>query len=179
MRPDYYSSHTRYGKSTKDDRMVVPTKPADAGDFSYMIPLAFLHEGTRFVATKGNITRTGVTDIDGHRVSANYGFRQGNHYYDDPDKDYINVKWDGYENTYHTARPNSGLYVRDGFNVYVNKAAYDQYLVDLAYNDDLAANRAKEAKSTKLEEEIAEAERRLEEAKRRLNAFNAYGFYNG
>ena len=69
---------------------------------------AFSEDGSR------QITRLATVDMDGHAVSSEYGWIQQNHYYDDPDKDYVNVRFDDVNYTWTTN--NSSIYVNPSAN---------------------------------------------------------------
>lgn len=139
----------------------------------YIIPLSYLHEGTRFVAYGGNnAMMTGVAAMDGHAVSNRYGMRQGNTYYsDNPERNYINVWFDGVEYGNHPCDRdkrgnrlpiNSGLYERDKFRIFVDKDAYDRYKEDVKWTPQTDEEKAREAKKAALLAQIdalkAEAE---------------------
>jgi hypothetical protein len=80
--------------------------------------IAFLRKGDRFmlVNTYGNQiqSRTGVTTMDGHAVSKNFGWVNGSHFYDAPSKNYINVRYDNPKTPYSGIRTNESLYQLPG-----------------------------------------------------------------
>jgi hypothetical protein len=78
--------------------------------------LNFLRKGDRFMlwsySSLGATFRHGTVWHDGSAVSKQYGWVGGNHYYDDPEKTYINVQFDDVK--YEGYNTNESIYVRPG-----------------------------------------------------------------
>lgn len=156
--------------------------------FNKRIPIDFLRKGDRFraerVATPDGemISLTGVAHMDGHSVSSNYGVRQGNTYWTDPDhpeRNYINVHWDHIDYTHRYGRddqydhwPNSGLkdHGKGAWVVWVDANTYDRYLRDKATNEALVAGAEEAVVRAALDAELAEARSLLNQAQERLAA---------
>jgi hypothetical protein len=126
-----------------------------ANDQQWMaeVPLDYLKEGDKFVLrSRGMPVRvaTGVADMDGHSVSERYGFRGGNYYYaDNPEKSYINVRWDGIEYSkkgrFDFNLPvNHSLYIKDGV-VFVSKEIAVRIALDQKQNSGLRSGNALQA----------------------------------
>lgn len=85
--------------------------------------LSHLVEGDRIRLVRGTHNTTSIlfatVAMDGHAVSNNYGSRVGNLYYEDPTKNYINVKFDF--TTYSMGHPNSTIYARDDWRLFVSE----------------------------------------------------------
>jgi hypothetical protein len=122
------------------------------------IPPGYLRKGDRFVAIKGvGVTRqivAGVADMDGTWVSPDHGFRpHGNLHYATPETGYINVHLDGlsYDGSTKGNWPNTGLATREGWKILVDPAIYALYLVDLAENQRIQAERDATTEEAKAE----------------------------
>lgn len=130
------------------------------GDMSY------LREGDRMMLRRVVGARPAeqvlaTAHMDGHRVSSEYGVRAGNRYFDDPQKNYINVKFDHV--LYTDTRPNSTIYQRDNWTIYVSKKIYDRIA------QDKAAACASEEKA-RLLAKIAEAEQVVADLRKQVDA---------
>jgi hypothetical protein len=129
------------------------------------VPLDYLKEGDRFVLRGAKYVSqlaTGVADMDGHSVSDRYGFRGGNGYYiDNPEKNYINVRWDGIEycknGSFDFSLPlNHSLYAKDG-TVYVSKEIAARIALDEEQNSGLRKDKLDQAvKDTKKRDLLAQ-----------------------
>lgn len=124
------------------------------------VPLDYLKEGDSFTLMSYGLpvrVATGVADIDGHSVSESYGFRGGSYYYsDNPEKTYVNVRWDGIEyckkGSFDFNLPlNHSLYIKDG-TVLVSKEVAARIQLDQEQNDGI--------KNDKLDQSIREAKKR-------------------
>lgn len=113
-----------------------------------IVPISYLKKGDRFTATRKTMTygasnsvirvSSGVADMDGHAVSESYGLRQGNTFFLDPERNYINVKWDGVSYGPNWVHPNDGIYEQDGFTFYVTEEVAKRVKDDIALNEQTA-----------------------------------------
>jgi len=116
--------------------------------------ISFVRTDDRFllVGRSGDLTVSmpGKFFHDGHAVSNSYGWVTRNHYYDEPDKNYINVVIDGWTPKNHWSK-NQTLYQRptiEGHSAYTSTmtglgkwAEYELYLTPEAYWRVLADSR--------------------------------------
>lgn len=149
------------------------------GAQAFSIPMSYLREGDRFVAINaglyGIVVVTGVADMDGHKVSSRYGSRVGNRYFEAVEQNYINVLFDGLDYGLHRSdyRVNSGMYERDGWTFYVSPEIHARYIEDAEWNRrwgtwetyNLAQNAdaVLEAKKRRLQEQVAQLQKEIEE----------------
>lgn len=113
--------------------------------------ISYLKKGDRIrlVSRSRSEAMYATVDMDGHRVSDNYGTRVGNTYYDEhPEKNYINVKFDHVR--YITTNPNDTVYERDDWDIYVSRTARDRIN---AYT----ADEEKETRRNELVEKLRQA----------------------
>lgn len=105
--------------------------------FEHQVDMNFLRKGDRFAAVSKKATsrgtakiRIGTADMHGHAVSTSYGWVSNNHYYDDPEKKYINVKWDGVDYSKDAWKhPNDSIYEREQ-NVFVTQETVERIRKD-------------------------------------------------
>lgn len=139
----------------------------------YLIPISYLHEGTAFIAKAPGVFVSGVAAMDGHAVSPNYGLRTGNtHYSDNPDKNYINVWFDGVRYGDHPVDRdeqgnrldiNSSMYERDNWSFYVNREAWERYKEDLNWKPVSTEEQKREAKKAELIAQMEQIKKEIEE----------------
>ena len=138
----------------------------------YAVPMSYLHQGTAFIAKTTGAVVSGVAAMDGHAVSANYGTRTGNTYYsENPDKNYINVWFDGVVYGKHPVdrdyqgnrlEINSGMYEKDNWSFYVDKATYDRYRQDLKWKPVTDEEKVREEKKAELLRRVDALKKELE-----------------
>jgi hypothetical protein len=146
----------------------------------------YLRKGDRFVAIKGSGAArqivAGEAHMDGAWVSPDHGFRpHANMAYLTQETEYINVHLDGvaYTPSLSDHWPNTGLSSREGWAILVDPSIYERYLVDLADNQRIQAERdatTEEAKAEarrlskvdRMKGDIAAIERQIESMKTTL-----------
>lgn len=148
--------------------------PAEAR--RYLVPMSYLHKGTAFIAKTtgaGIVLVSGVAAMDGHAVSDNYGLRKENPYYaSNPERNYINVWFDGVNYGKHPVDSdehgnrldiNSGMYEKDGWSFYVDKAAWVQYKEDLKWKPVSDEEQKREARKAHLVSEMERLKKEIED----------------
>lgn len=131
------------------------------------IPMSFLREGDRFVGRRGNVFVTGVADMDGHKVSSSYGTRTGVDVYDDREKNYINVQFDGVQYGPGTRfGVNTTMYERDDWKILVMPEVYNRYLEDKKWTP---AVPTRVAEKQKLEDQLVRLTNELEEVRHAIS----------
>jgi len=131
------------------------------------IPMSFLRMGDRFVAKRGNVFVTGVADMDGHKVSSDYGTRAGSDYYDDREQNYINVKFDGVEYGFNTNfGVNTSVYERDDWTFLVLPEIYTRYLEDQKWTPE---NERRPEERRQLEEKLVRLESEMREVRHAIS----------
>lgn len=125
------------------------------------VPMSYLKKGDRIrlVSTARLEVLYATVDMDGHRVSTEYGSRTGNTYYEDPEKNYINVKFD--HTSYRSYHPNGSIRERDGWRIFVNTDTARRISGDMR---ELVMDDKRQA----LAQRLAEAERVVAEVRAEL-----------
>jgi hypothetical protein len=139
----------------------------DKNTLIHEIPnMSYLKEGDYVRLVRGRATARetifATADMDGHRVSENYGSQRG--YYLNPEHNYINVKFDHV--TYRLVGPNTTIYERDNWRIFVDKATYVRVMQFIEKNE-------KSAKRARVEQKLADAERLVAEARAELQKLNS------
>lgn len=143
------------------------TAPSAYYPYIYKIPMEYLHRDTKFLAVPsvGPALIVATTIMDGHAVSPSFGRSQGNEYYLNRERNYINLTIDAFpHDRYGTSR---SINEKDGWLVFVAVENYGVYLKDL-YDEHTKEEVKVSSKKQQVQDQIKKAEELLSDAQKKL-----------
>lgn len=145
--------------------------------YMHEVPMEYLHQGYKALLCSPDGERILATiEMDGLAVSATYGRRAGNiPICDDPEKNYINVRFRVCEVQEAEHRPHclsTTVYERDGWKFLLDKDGQWQYEADLEIDRFGAEVRERREARQKVEARILAAQQMMADAQRELAMLN-------